>query len=254
MRTAPGVCRIAFLLVALCAAAQQPTAVDITSEPSHHKVFENKYLRAFDVKVAPKASTLVHRHDYDYIFVTLGDADITNAKVGAAPVQAKLKDGDTRYAAGKFAHAAINNLSDRDFRNITIELLNPTTGEANCTEGCKVEVPCKSEDKANCPTIQRGIYSDQWAVFTLTLPPGATYEHQASGHARFNVAVTDFDVKVKTPDGHEGVVHQNVGSVAWHEDMSHSITNVGSKPVVVVSIEMKDTAANKSTTGNGMQH
>ncbi len=248
MKTPSGFWKAALLLVTFSAVAQQPAIVEITHEPSHHQVFENQYLRAFDVTVAPKATTLVHRHDYDYLFVTLGDSDITSAKVGAQPVQAKLKDGDVRFTPGKFAHAAINNLPDRPFRNITIELLNPTTGEASCKEACTISVPCQSSDKANCPTVQRLLSSDQWDVVSLTLPPGATYEAHAYANSHFTVAVSALDLKVKTQDGHEAAVHQKVGEVAWRgpATVSHTLTNVGSQPAVFVVIEMKDTAAPKS--------
>jgi quercetin dioxygenase-like cupin family protein len=248
MRTASDLWKAALLLVAISAVAQQPPVVELTHEPSHHQVFENKYLRVFDVTVAPKATTLVHRHDYDYLFVTLGDADITNAKVGAQPVQAKFKDGDVRFTPGKFAHAAVNNLPDRPFHNITIELLNPTTGEANCKEGCTVSVPCPSADKANCPTVQRLLSSDQWEVVSLTLPPGAAYEARAYANSHFTVAVSELDLKVNTQDGHEATIHQKIGEVAWRDPatVSHTLTNVGSKPAVFVAIEMKNTAAPKT--------
>jgi len=64
-------------LVFLAAAtlAQQQQSVEITSEPSHHLVFQNEYVRVFDVTVAPRATTLVHKHNHDYLFVTLGDSD-----------------------------------------------------------------------------------------------------------------------------------------------------------------------------------
>src|SRR6476646_4130735 len=100
---------VAGLLLVSTATLGQQQSVEITSEPSHHLVLENAFVRVFDVSVAPKATTLVHRHNNDYVFVTLGDADITNARVGAQPARLQLKDGDARYTAGGFAHAAINN-------------------------------------------------------------------------------------------------------------------------------------------------
>src|SRR5436309_14260195 len=102
----------AALLLAFTAVAQQQTEVEITSEPSHHLVFSNALVRVFDVSVAPKATTLVHRHNYDYLFVTLGDSDVTSARVGAAPAKLVLKNGEVRFTPGGFAHAAINNRSE----------------------------------------------------------------------------------------------------------------------------------------------
>ena len=95
---------------------------EITAEPSHHIALANEYVRAFKVSVAPHTATLMHRHRHDYVFVTLGDAMLSNEVEGKEPVQAKLSDGDTRFTGGNFAHIA-RNLADTPFRNVTIELL-----------------------------------------------------------------------------------------------------------------------------------
>ncbi|MGZ4896751.1 MAG: hypothetical protein ACXVJ0_09805, partial [Candidatus Angelobacter sp.] len=87
--------RIAGLLfLATATLAQQQQPVEITSEPSHHLVFQNEYVRVFDVTVAPKATTLVHKHNHDYLFVTLGDSDVVSVRPGEKPVALQLKDGE----------------------------------------------------------------------------------------------------------------------------------------------------------------
>lgn len=223
------------LLFAFLAVAQQ-AVVEITSEPSHHQVFNNAQLRVFNVMVAPKKSTLVHKHNYDYIFVTLGDSDITNAKVGAAPVEVKLQDGDVRFTPGNFAHAAINN-SDKEFHNITIELLQPTTNEHGCSGSCTVETPCSATDKSKCAVVQRLLVSDQWTVTSVTLPPSSTYEQHSHAGNHFTVAVSDLDLKIKDRNGRENEVHRKVGDVGWHEPTTHAITNAGPQPARFVSLE-----------------
>lgn len=117
---------ICFSLI-LCIASAQEIAervVPITQEPSHHLVLENRYVRVFDVEVAPHFATRVHRHDHDYIFVTLGDSDVSNERVHEEPVELKLKDGETHFTPGGFAHKAVN-LADTPFHNITIEFVEP---------------------------------------------------------------------------------------------------------------------------------
>jgi quercetin dioxygenase-like cupin family protein len=94
-----------FLLIPFLA-AQTTIEVQITSEPSHHLVLENEYIRVFKVEVAPHASTLMHRHRHDYVFVTLGDAHVSNESEGKPSVDLKLSDGETRFVAGNFAHVA----------------------------------------------------------------------------------------------------------------------------------------------------
>lgn len=102
-----------------------PAEVPVENEPHHHLVFENEYVRVFKVEVAPHEATLVHRHERDYVVVTIGDAEVTNAVVGKEPKKWSFKDGDVTFleatAEKSFAHKAVNE-SKRPFRNYTIEI------------------------------------------------------------------------------------------------------------------------------------
>lgn len=124
-------CLLFLIACGACAQEMIDKVVPITQEPSHHLVLENKYVRVFNVEVAPHFATRVHRHDYDYVFVTLGDSDVSNEKVHAEPVELKLKDGETHFTPGGFAHKAVN-LAETPFHNITIEFVEPgmTSGGA----------------------------------------------------------------------------------------------------------------------------
>ena len=64
-------------------------------------------------QLRPRATTLVHKHNYDYLFVTLGDSDVVSVRPGEKPVALKLKDGEVRFTPGNFAHAAINKVTAR---------------------------------------------------------------------------------------------------------------------------------------------
>lgn len=204
--------RVAGLMfLAAAALAQQQQTVEITSEPSHHLVLQNEYVRVFDVTVAPKASTLVHRHNSDYLFVTLGDSDVVSVRPGEKPVALKLKDGEVRYTPGNFAHAAIN-ASDRPFHNITIELLKPSTNVKPCELNC-------SSDPVGAGTFTKRLYvSDQWSISLVTLSPKRSY----MGHLRQNlrqliVAVSDVSLELptKAPDH---LMHYNPGDFEWVPD------------------------------------
>ncbi len=122
--------------------AQAPTPVPLArgntpGEPHHHLKIENSYVRAYYVEVPPHDATQLHQHDHDYIFVTLGDSDVTNAVLGKPEVHLQLKDGEVRFTRGGFAHVARNN-SDAPFRNVTIEFLHP---QSNLRNRCAVVVP-----------------------------------------------------------------------------------------------------------------
>jgi quercetin dioxygenase-like cupin family protein len=183
MRTSR-VAGLLFLATATLAQIQQ--SVEITSEPSHHLVFQNEYVRVFDVTVAPRATTLIHKHNHDYLFVTLGDSDVVSERVGEKPAALQLKDGEVRYTPGNFAHAAINK-SDRPFHNITIELLKPSANVKTCTESCD------SGDTA------RRISADQWTASMAGLPPNSTLNRPPAGPTLL-IAVSNLDLARQSND------------------------------------------------------
>jgi hypothetical protein len=233
--------RKALICVALVlgfAATAQQNPVEITSEPHHHLVLENTYVRAFAVNVAPKESSLVHRHGHDYLSVSLGDAQIINAKVGAAPVAANFKDGDVRFSITPLAHA-ITNTGDGPFRNITIEILAPTTGQHACTESCAVAVPCDSADKTKCVSVVKLMSADQWTVTMVTAPAGSVYPQHSHAGSFLLVPLTDADLKTKGQSGPESALHTQAGVIAWNAPVVHTVTNTGTKTAKSVVVEFK---------------
>lgn len=154
--------RSLLLACALCAAvaAQEPREVPVDREPLHKRVFENDYARVFRVEVPPRKQTLVHRHALDYIVVTIGDADVTNAVVGKEPRRWPSKDGDVTFVEAadekSFAHKAINN-ADRPFVNYTIELKKPKAMLVGCREAPCFRLPAyKVEYRSSDWEVDRG--------------------------------------------------------------------------------------------------
>jgi len=220
--------------------AQQPQSVEITSEPSHHLVFQNEYVRVFDVTVAPKISTLIHRHNYDYIFVTLGDSDVVSVRPGEKPVSLLLKDGEVRFTPGNFAHAAINN-SAQPFHNVTIELLKPSSKVSGCTSACIETPPCalEKEKKESCPTIARSISSDQWTVSMVTLPPSSRLEKHTHTTPHLAVAVSDLNLTQEIGAA-TSEIKKATGDLAWvPSGVMHTVINGSAKPAQYVALEFK---------------
>ena len=229
------------VFLASAALAQQQQSVEITSEPSHHLVFQNEYVRVFDVTVAPKATTLVHRHNHDYLFVTLGDSDVVSARPGEKPVALLLKDGEVRFTPGNFAHAAINN-SDRPFHNITIELLKPSANVKTCTEKCDsggCAGATLNSPVAGCPSTVRRISADQWTVSLVTLPPSARIEKHTHTMPHLVVAVSDLDLTSQTESASNNF-KRAPGGLAWvPAGVTHTLSNNSSKPAQLVTLEFK---------------
>jgi len=214
--------------------AQQQQPVEITSEPRHHLVFENEYVRVFDVTVEPKGSTLVHHHSHDYLFVTLGDSDVVSARPGEKPVELMLKDGETRFTPGNFSHAATNK-SEEPFHNITIELLKPTNNVKTCTESCEVPVKCNND--VGCAKIVRQITSDQWTVSSVTLPPSARLDGKLPASPYLLVEVSKIDFRGSMAGSRE-ILKGTPGALTWMPSrVTPVLANHYRTPVKFVALE-----------------
>ena len=221
-----------FLLIPFLA-AQSATEVEITSEPSHHLAIENEYVRAFKVEVAPQASTLMHQHRHDYVFVTLGDAHISNEVEGKPPADVKLADGDTRFAAGNFAHIA-KNLSDQPFRNVTIELMQDEKLRQTPSHW-----PEDSGEKTFAGGRSKILFvKDGVRVSEVNLEPGAVVPSHHHNGPHLLVALSDLDLRSDV----EGVGPMpgkfKPGDVKWVPGgFTHTLTNVGKSPARLVTVE-----------------
>ena len=221
-----------FLLIPFLA-AQTTTEVQITSEPSHHLVLENEYIRVFKVEVAPHASTLMHRHRHDYVFVILGDAHVYNEVEGKPPVDLKLSDGETRFVPGNFAHVA-KNLSDQPFRNVTIELMQDEKLR---------QTPSHWREESGKKTFSGGriemlFMKDGVRVSEVTLEPGAIIPSHHHDGPHLLVAVTDLDIRSDVEGMSPMPGKFKSGDVKWLPGgYTHTLTNVGKSPARFVTVE-----------------
>jgi quercetin dioxygenase-like cupin family protein len=214
-------------------AAQTTSEVEITSEPSHHLVLENEYIRVFKVEVAPRASTLMHRHPHDYVFVTLGDANVSNEVEGKPPVDLKLTDGETHFVPGNFAHVA-KNFSDQPFRNVTIELMQDEKLR---------QTPSHWPEENGEKTFMGGrskilFVKDGVRVSEVNLEPGAVVPSHHHDGPHLLVAVTDLDIRSDVEGTGPMPGKFKSGDVKWLPGgYTHTLTNVGKSPARFATVE-----------------
>jgi quercetin dioxygenase-like cupin family protein len=240
-----------FFAAVLAAQTTAPAAVPVADEPSHHLALQNEYVRVFKVEVAPRSATLLHGHDKDYVFVTLGGSEVSNERQGEKPVTLKLHDGETRFTKGGFAHVA-RNLSDKPFRNVTIELLKPAPPE-NSGERIVIESTQSIDPKLGPKCLGHGLkqdlrqrncwYSeatDRYTMSMVQLLPGAnTGAHQhKTGH--LVVAISDLELRSEITGMPPSQIIQRAGDVKWVPGgFTHTLTNVGKKPARFVTFEFE---------------
>lgn len=221
-------------LIALALLAQTPE-VEITSEPHHHLALENEYVRVFKVEAPPQAATLMHWHRHDYLFVTLGDAHVSNEVKGKAPVDLKLSDGETRFANGNFAHIA-RNLSDHPFRNVTVELMKDDK-----VRTAPSPWPMEGGDQDFSGGHLKVLFvRDAARVSEIDLPPGATQPSHRHDGPFLVVAITDLDFRSEREGQSPITTHMKAGDIKWLAGgYTHTLTNTGSSPARHIVVEFK---------------
>jgi len=225
---------VLLLLAAVFVSAQSTQEVEITNEAHHHLALENEYVRVFKVEVAPHDATLMHRHRHDYLFVTLGDAQLTNEVEGKAPVDAVLKDGETRFTPGNFAHIA-KNRADTPFRNVTIELMQDDKARA--------APPAKwDEDRAlkvlNAGTQDIIFVKDNARVSEIELQPGGMIPSHHHNGPHLVVAITDIDLRSDIEGRGPTPAQLKSGDIKWVQGgLTHTVTNVGKQTAKFVTVE-----------------
>ena len=221
------------LLLIPVLAAQTTNEVEITAEPSHHLALENEFIRVFKVDVASHASTLMHRHRHDHVFVTLGDAHVSNEVEGRPPADLKLADGDTRFAAGNFAHVA-KNLSDQPFRNVTIELMQDEKLRQTPSHW-----PEESGEKTFAGGRRKILFvKDGVRVSEVNLEPGAIVPSHHHDGPHLLVAISDLDIRSDVEGMGPMPGKFKSGDVKWLPGGStHTLTNEGKSPARFVTVE-----------------
>lgn len=225
---------LSLLLLSGILPAREAGVVPIDQEPSHHQVLDNEYVRVFDVTVAPHSMTLMHRHDRDYIFVTLGASHISNERMNEKPAEIRLQDGDIRYTKGSFAHVA-RNLAEAPFHNITIELKNP--GAPVC--GIDPSPACKNDDKG--ATTLELFQADHLIVRLTTLQPGQQTPLHTHPSPHFAVALDDLTFENHVENKPAATFSMSKGQYAWvsEKGVTHYFKNVGKEPARMMSLEFK---------------
>jgi quercetin dioxygenase-like cupin family protein len=224
----------ALLLIALALIAQT-ASLEITAEPHHHQLLENQYVRVFKVEVAPHDATLLHTHNHDYVYVTLGPAQIENDVQGKPPVTLKLQDGETRFTPGNFAHL-VRNLADTPFRNVTVELLQD--------EAARKNPPPPWDEERGLNVLMGGgtqdimFVQDGVRVSETDLNPGADIPSHHHSGPHLVVAITDHDLRSDVEGQKPTTLHLKSGEVKWVPgNLTHTVTNVGKQEAKLITLE-----------------
>jgi len=227
-----------YLLICLTLlAAQAVPEVEITAEPHHHLTLENKSVRVFSVDLPPHSDTLMHWHRHDYIYVTLGAAEVVNAVKDKPSVTIKLQDGETRFSPATFAHIA-RNLSDLPFRNVTIEILEDESLRHSTSPWDAKQNEDRALNILQGGTQQILFVKDAIRVSEFELEPGGVVPMHHHTGPHLLVAVSDLEIRSDVQGQGPMPGHFKSGDSKWLPgNYSHTITNTGTKPAKFVTLE-----------------
>lgn len=237
LKSAPMRSRLIFpaLLLLAVALIAQTAQLEITAEPHHHQIFENQFVRVFKVEVPPQEATLLHTHNHDYVFVTLGPAEIENDVQGQPPATVKLQDGETRFTPGNFAHL-VRDVGATPFRNVTIEFLQD--------EAARKNPPPPWDEERGLNVLMGGgtqdimFVKDGVRVSEIDLNPGADVPSHHHVGPHLAVAITDLDLRSDVEGQSPTTLHLKSGEVKWIPgNLTHSVTNVGKQQAKLITLE-----------------
>lgn len=241
-----------------------PGPVPIGEEPHHRLVLQNDFTHVYNVMVPPLDATLLHQHDFPYLYVVLGPADIINAIVGKPELHQTLQDGETHFTPGHFAHIARTD-SGMPFHNITIELLRPQgTAKNLCKEvlagqtlECPQQQPAREPAKGNAkgkkpappePATDEIPYfeTDEVRVELFKASSGRDYVDSVPKTHALLVALTDANLDANLGGEHLQFLHG--GDVLWLPAGQHRrvVDFLGTRSSFLL-ISFKDSAAAPAT-------
>ena len=230
-------------IYSLNAQPQEPVPLahgNVPGEPHHHLKIENEYVRVYYVEVPPHEDTQLHQHDHDYIYVSLGPSEVINAILNKPEIHLQLKDGETHFTRGGFAHVA-RNLANTPFRNITIELLNPQVEARNVCGPVILDVgfavcePAPGSWWAMTEFETRGLKLDH-----VVLSPNGKYNEKISNLGFLVVGLAGSDIKINAKGIPPKTLHE--GGIEWFDAGSKErFSNSGTKATEFLKFTLKRT-------------
>ena len=220
------------VVAAVSLAAQTANEVPIITEPHHHLVLQNKYVRVFKVEVPSQQATLMHRHEYDYAYATIGATELLNQVEGKPPAKLKLQEGETRFSPGPFAHL-IRDLAPTPFRNITVEFL-PTSPVAKAASAQWADD--RGLQVLNGGTEDILFVKDRVRALDVQLNAAGTLPKTQAAAAELIVAVTEAHLQAAPGRHQQNEIHLLAGDIRWLQP-ARTLVNAGKQFARVICFE-----------------
>ncbi|MGI9102713.1 MAG: hypothetical protein ACR2IF_09750 [Terriglobales bacterium] len=223
-----------FLLIAMSTVTgADEKAVPLSQEPHHKLVFENDATRVWDVTVPAHESTLLHKHDHNYVAVVLGPARTQNAIAGKPVTSATVMEGEIRYVTSPLVHR-VTNAGETPFHNFTIEILKkkPTPKTAQKAE--------RGLDIGHGGLTDVAVDNDEVRVSEVQISAGGMLHKQPHPYPYLLVALTGLSLDA-APQGKPPVMMEQKDKTAkWFPaGAPQEMMNMGKQEARFIMVEFK---------------
>lgn len=192
---------------------------------------DNGFVHILEISQGPHSTRTMPRVETNRVLVSLGSANI----------QCSCTDGKRRpWKPGQVIWVPAGEPYTSDNSGtvpasfVQIELKNH--GPASPTARRPELDPVVIDPKHNILVLE----NDQVRVFRSWREPGATEKmHEHAGAGRVAVLLTDINATVKVPDGSASALNSSFGDVLWSGPVIHATTNLGSKKIDMIVVEVK---------------
>jgi hypothetical protein len=228
-------CAMRALSLACSLVAQTQVLISISSEPHHHLQMHNSYVNVYHAQLRPHESMLLHKHDYDYMQVAIGDAQLVRIVPGQPEAVRSIHDGQVDFGTKGTTHASRND-TDSTYNTIAVEFLRP---QGDVKNGCVTAVAgkplnCVAGDASHG---QLQFQTDSTSVYSTVIPSQKAISLDSSMDAELVVALDDMRITV----GSAAAKTLHPGDFAWIEKgkPDRVIENASDKDIRVVEIVLQ---------------
>jgi hypothetical protein len=234
-------------LAALLSGGEILPGLPIAREPHHHLVFQNDYVKVYEVEVGPHSATLEHQHEYDNLFVNFGDAHLANRITGRPEKHVDLANLAVNFAREPYSHV-IRNEADQPFRNITIELLRPQ-GELRefypSLDAALADVPERGRSVRQATVLE----TEEMRLRAIAVSAGSSWSAPHDGHEHLLVQID----KIRDAGARESHSPFPAGMVGWiPADHDWNVYRAGRREMKLMILDFEHSRG-KNTSGDVQQ-
>jgi len=211
-----------------CVMAPAQQALDVGLEPHYHLLLENDQVRVFLLKLPTDESAFVHfRHSF--LTVTLQDGEVIVWDEGKSPIQHfQVHKGETSFVwltqdqQTKGVSGGFRNDRPGDYRNITIEFLDPAVGWAQMGSGT-ISPPAS-------------MFLGGALVADVLLQPGDEFPAPDKPGAELVIPLSEVHMTASNTVG----VRNSIGEVAWiPAETPTKLANSGKEPARFIAVQLR---------------